>query len=117
MLGGQKDGQGICAHHVHEVFGGFFPEDLTRGDSCIGEEDVKAAIRIQCVLADLLDSGLVGGVKLTRMYLCGGIQCVEFTLVLFKMRVGEVAEVDCASTVACELMCTGAADTNFRVCS
>lgn len=47
----------------------------------------------------------------------GGVEGGELALVQVEVRGGEVAEIEGASAVACELVCGGAANADGRVCA
>jgi hypothetical protein len=94
----------VCFEHLHEVVGGFFPEDGARGDAGVGEEDVEAAVCVESVLHDGFDGGFFRGVEGAGVDGDVGVEGCELARVQVKVRRGEVAEVDCFGAVAGELV-------------
>lgn len=86
-------------------------------DTGVGEEDIQPAIPTQRVFDDLLDLGLLRGVKLPRVDFDGGEGCVDLLLVRLQVRAVVVADVDGFGAALCVLVGCGSADAQGGVCS
>jgi hypothetical protein len=114
---GEEDGKSVRFHDIHETCAVFFPEDFTAADACIGEEDIEARVCVHGFLDNGLYGGFVRGVEGAGVDGDAGVEGGEFARVQGEVSGGEVAEIDCAGAVACELVGGGAADANGGVCA